>query len=126
MWALVFALCTGGWIWLKRDQLATTLVNRRLLGGLLFMFIGQALLCSCMYVLGVPLLTTQVLLMFLYFVVAGVGAMTVDLGLIPSAVGYASGFAFSSRFPELQPYAMAAANAVFTINVMVGWLLRAR
>ena len=121
VWSFVFAGITAGWSYMQRAQIATTLVNRRLIGGVMFMFLAQSLLVLGGWKLGQTVVEMQVLLMFLWFCVAGCCAMTVDKALIPCALGYALAFLFSTAYPEYRMYAMSVSNLIFTLNVAIAW-----
>ncbi len=121
VWSVVFASITIGWTYLRREQIATTLVNRRLVGGVIFMFVAQTILVLGGWKLGHSVAQMQVLVMFLWFCVAGMCAMTVDLSLVPCAIGYAATFLFGTAYPEYRLWAMSAGNLVFTLNVALAW-----
>jgi serine/threonine-protein kinase len=121
VWSLVFAAVTAGWSYLRRAEIATTLVNRRLIGGVMFMFFAQTLLVLGGWKLGHTVAEMQVLLMFVWFCVAGCCAMTVDTSLIPCAIGYALAFLLSTAYPEYRLWAMSGSNLVFTLNVAIAW-----
>ncbi len=120
-WSFGFAVFTMVWTYVKREQLVTTLVNRRLIGGVMLMFVAQTILVLGGWRLGQTVTEVQVLLMFVWFCVAGACAMTVDNALIPCALGYALAFLFSTAWPEYRMWAMSASNLVFTLNVAIAW-----
>jgi eukaryotic-like serine/threonine-protein kinase len=122
--SIFFALLTGAWTYLLREKLGTTLVNRRLIGGLMFMFGAQALLVLGAWLIDVPVVYTQVFMLFLYFVMAGVTSMTVDVALLPTALFYGGAFIYGAWRPEHRMFAMAAGNLTFTLNVAYAWRKR--
>jgi hypothetical protein len=123
-WSGLFALIVLAWTWLGRSRLTTTLVNRRLLFTMIFMFFAQVLLMACMWRLGVSLAHSQVLMLFLYFVTAGLVTTTVDRTIAPTAVAYAIIFVVATFHIEYRYYLLSAGNAVFTINVLLSWRLQ--
>jgi len=124
LWSAAFALLTAGYAFVRRKHLMTTVVNRRLIGGMMFMFIAQALLVLGGWLLGIDVPTMQVFLMFCWFCVAGCCAMTVDISLVPTAIGYALAFAISAYEPSLRLWMMGASNFVLAVNTAVSWWWR--
>lgn len=92
----------------------------------MFMFIGQALLVGSMWSVGVPVAQTQVLMIFNYFVVAGVVAMTVDIRMVPTAIGYGVMFGLATLHPDLRLYFMGAGNFILMLNSYYSWVHRAK
>jgi len=120
-WSVLFVLVVSIWTWLGRSRLTTTLVNRRLLGALTFMFVAQALAVACLWRLGVSIAYTQLMMLFLYFVSAGIGAITVDRALRPSAIGFGLAFVIATFHIEYRYWVLAVADAIFTINSYFAW-----
>jgi len=118
---VVSALAIGGYMF--RTVLGSTLVNRRLFIGILFIFAANSVLVGAGWMLGLSVIHIHVLMLFLYFVSSAMLALTVDLHLIPTALGFALAFLFAARYPEYWMYAKSAGSFAFAVNVLWAWLL---
>jgi hypothetical protein len=123
-WSAAFVLIILAWVWLGRSRLTTTLVNRRLLGTMIFMFVAQTLIVACLWRLGISIAHTQLLMVFLYFVTAGIVTTTVDKTIAPCAVAYAIVFVVTTFHLEYRYYLLSLGNFVFTVNVWFSWRLQ--
>jgi hypothetical protein len=119
--SLTAVVAISFWIWLRRAQLARTLVNRRLVTALVFVFAAQAVMVTGAWLTGMPPVAIQLFMMFLYFVCAGLSAVMVDMHLVPCTLGFAAGFIVAALHPEYWMYAKSGAAFVFTINVLWAW-----
>ncbi len=125
-WSGAFAVIILTWVWFGRSRLTTTLVNRRLLGTMVFMFVAQTVLVMCLWHLGVAIAHVQLLMLFLYFVTAGIVTTTVDKTIAPCAIAYAIVFVLATFFLEYRYYLLSLGNLVFTLNVYFSWRLQAK
>jgi len=115
---LVFVLGLGYW---ARDSLSKTVVNRRAFASAVFLFVAQAAMVIGAWDLGLSVVQTEVLVMYLWIAISGMVAIGVDRRLAPSTLGYVLAALAASRWPEYRFYAMSAANLVFTINAVWHW-----
>ena len=104
-----------------RDRLWTTIVNRRLIGSALILLTAQLLLVILCYVMGLPLTVQQTMMLFLYFVILGMMAITVDKVLAASAITFGTAAIIAAFHPSIRMFLLSAADAVFTLNVFYGW-----
>jgi hypothetical protein len=65
-------------------------------------------------------------MLFLYFVVSGLAAITLDHYLIPTPIAFAIAFLIATRYPDYWMYANSIGALVFTINVAWAWGLFGR
>jgi len=115
---LVFVLGLGYW---ARDSLSKTVVNRRAFASAVFLFVAQAAMVIGAWDLGLSVVQTEVLVMYLWIAISGMVAIGVDRRLAPSTLGYVLAALAASRWSEYRFYAMSAANLVFTINAVWHW-----
>jgi serine/threonine-protein kinase len=115
---LLFVLGLGYW---ARDSMSKTVINRRVLASTVFLFVGQLALWLGAWELGVDFGTTMALTIFLWFVMIGMVAITVDRRIAPSLPVYLLGFVIAARFPSKTLYVMSAINLFFTINAAWAW-----
>jgi hypothetical protein len=123
LWSTVAMTITAGWSWFARDSIGTTLVNRRLVLGAVFVFATQALLVSIMWWLGADLGYTEIAMMFLYMITTGMMAITVDRALWLSSVGFAIGVLAAVPTHRHGLYIMSGTDFVFTLNILIYWRL---
>ena len=119
--AVVGAIAVAAWLF--RSVLGSTLVNRRLLAGILLIFVGNSVLVGAGWMMGIAPIHMHVLMVFLYFISASMLALTVDSHLLPTALGFAGAFLFAARYPEYWMYAKSAGAFIFAMNVLWAWLL---
>jgi cation transport ATPase len=123
LWSVTATTITGGWGWFARAALATTLVNRRILWGGVFIFATQTMLVLIMWSLGQPLAFTQIMMLFLYTVSTGMIAITVDRELAPSCLAFAIGTIIAVRYPSAGLYVLAVVDFIFMLNTLISWRL---
>jgi hypothetical protein len=121
LWSLGFIAVVLALSFWARDSLSKTVINRRVVIGTLFLFVCQIVLAVVAQRLDVPVLQTELLIMFLWFVIAGMAAIGIDHRLTPCALGYLIALLVAVWHPEHRLYAMAAANLGFTINAVWHW-----
>jgi serine/threonine-protein kinase len=120
-WSLgFFVLVAGFGIW-ARESMMSTVLNRRAFVAIEALFVGQILLCAATWRLGISLTATEVLLMFVWVVMSGMAALTLDRRLTPGFVGYLIAFVIAVQAPERRYLIMAAANLAFTITAVYHW-----
>jgi serine/threonine-protein kinase len=115
---LVVVTLLGLW---ARESMSKTVVNRRTWATAMFLFVGQAAMVLGTWRLGLTVVQTEVLMMYLWIAISGMVAIGIDRRLAPSTVGYVAAASFASYWPECRFYAMAVANALFTINAVYYW-----
>lgn len=121
VWSFGFlAVVAGFGVW-ARESLWKTRINQRALVTTLFLFIAQAGLVGACWYSGISVETTEVLFLFLWTVITANLAIGIDVGLAPTALCNAIGFAIAVRWPEQRYFVMAAVNLAFTINAFVRW-----
>jgi serine/threonine-protein kinase len=124
--SLAVTLVAAIWIHAGRATFMRTLVSRRLTLSLGFLFIAQTMLVAGTWMIDMPPVWVHLALIFLYFVVSGLAAITLDPYLIPTPLAFAIAFLVAAHDPEHWMYANSAAAAVFTINVAWAWGLFGR
>lgn len=116
--ALVLLVALGVW---ARHSLSKTVVNRRLFGSYLFLFVMQAGLWAQLDALGVSVETGLPLTIALWAVVAGLVALGIDRRVVPMGLGFVLGAAVATARPSWALYVAAVCNVGFTINAVVAW-----
>ena len=104
-----------------RESLSKTLINRRLFVTGMFMLTAQVALWLGTWQLEVPLAITQVMMLFLWFVIGGMVTITIDRKMAPSHVGFLIGFLVACARPAWALYVMSAVNTVFVANAAWAW-----
>jgi serine/threonine-protein kinase len=122
-WSVGFIGVTALWTWLGRAELMTTIVNRRLISAVVFMLLAQLVLVLCTWRVGIRVEQTFVLMLFLYFVVAGCAASMIDRRLAPTAIGYGVACVIAALHPHTTMWLSAASNFVFALNTLYAWRL---
>ncbi|MFN0246321.1 MAG: protein kinase domain-containing protein, partial [Kofleriaceae bacterium] len=105
-----------------RATLSRTLVNRRLLASITFVFVVQLGLSLAAPRLELTLLQLQHSFQLLWAVVAGIVTITVDRSLLPGALTFAIGFVVALLVPQYIFHVIAANCVVFTI--FTAWTMR--
>jgi len=108
-------------IWRARAPIAMTSVDRKSFMTGAFMFAAQIALAVGGWALGLDVSLIQVLMMFLWFVIAAMVAIMVDSYLSFAAIGYLVGFLIGATHVELRLYAMSTGNLLFALNVAWRW-----
>jgi serine/threonine-protein kinase len=121
LWSIFGIIVISIWSYVWRDKLWTTIVNRRLIGSALILLTAQLLLVVLCYVMGLPLTVQQTMMLFLYFVILGMMAITVDKVLAVSAITFGTAAIIAAFHPSIRMFLLSAADAVFTLNVFYGW-----
>ncbi|MEP6859571.1 MAG: serine/threonine-protein kinase [Deltaproteobacteria bacterium] len=116
-----FALVVAAFGLLTRATFGSTAVNRRALGSVVCLFVGQLALGLGGWLLDLPLATTQTLAIVIWATVVGMLVLHFDRRLAASAVGYLIAFFIAARWPSTRAYATAASNFVLAINVLHTW-----
>jgi len=115
---LVVVLLLGVW---ARESMTKTLINQRVFASILFLFVAQVALHTGFWMIGAPLVISQLGMMILWVAVAGMFAIAIDRRMWLAAAGYLAAFLLAARFPDRRWYAMAAANGVMTLNGVWVW-----
>jgi hypothetical protein len=105
----------------RRSSLTQSSVNRRIFAFVLFTFVAQLFLELGGAPLGVPPGSMIVIHFFLWFVVVGSIALTIDKRLLVAAIAYLASFLFLCHRPELRWHVMVVANFVLAANVFLAW-----
>jgi serine/threonine-protein kinase len=121
LWSVGFLVVVLGLGYWARDSLSKTVINRRISATAGFLFVAQIVLQLGMAIMDLPIDLSQVMMLFLWLVIAVMMAIGVDRRLAPSAVGFLAAFLFAARYPEHRFFAMSACNFVFTVNAVVLW-----
>jgi len=104
-----------------RESMMKTLVNRRVFLTTMWTFVAQVALAGGAWHLGLPIPQVRVLMLFLWFAVAGMTTIAIDRRLAPAAVGYGAGFGLAVGWPEHTLYFMAAGNGLLTVTAVWYW-----
>jgi eukaryotic-like serine/threonine-protein kinase len=115
--AIFFVVLVTLMVW-GRESLTKTAVNRRMMGSLVFVFVALFILHGAGWRLGIEPAALLALYLFLWFSIAGVVALTVDIYLAPVALGYLAAFIVAVLRPDLILFAMAGGNLVLFLNTM--------
>ena len=117
----VFIVLVGAFWWWARDSMSATLINRRMSATMMFVFVAQAAIAIGGWIgEGDPFaLWTQN--QALYFVLAGMAAITLETWLWPACGAYLVAFLVASHDPSTALYGTAAANAVFALVAVLRW-----
>jgi serine/threonine-protein kinase len=124
--SIAIAIVAAVWIYAGRATFMKTIVSRRLTLTLGFMFVAQSLLVVAAWLVDMPPVWVHLMMLFLYFVVGALAAITLDHYLIPTPIAFAIAFLVAARYPEYWMYANSAGAAVFTLNVAWAWGLFGR
>jgi len=116
-----FMLVTSAlWFW-ARESLTKTLINRRMCAAMAALFPCQFLLFAGGSLMGMPVLSAQLLMIFVWTLIASIVVVTIDKRFLPVAICYAAAFLIASRWPEYRFYLMSAGNLVLTIVAIYIW-----
>ena len=115
---LVVAVGLGYW---ARESLARTALNRRLTRMVATMLCGQIALLGASWWLGIDERHAPGLLLFLYAVLVGAAAATIESRFWPAVLAYAVALASATLMPEHVFLFESLANLVLTINVILMW-----
>ncbi len=114
------AACLVLFTW-ARDSLTKTAYNRRLAAIVLFTLMSTFALIAGAWLRGIPPAQLSPIYLFLWGVVAGLTAITIERRIWPSAVSYTLAFLAATLWPEERFYLMSASNAVITLNFAIAW-----
>ncbi len=107
-------------VW-ARESMTRTLHNRRVLGSLAVLMVAQGALAVSAMLLGLAPELDLVLQLCVWFCIAGMFAVHIEMKLLPAVLGYLVTFVAAAADQAGLFYMMAAANLVFTINVAWVW-----
>lgn len=113
----VFSVFAAVW----RNRIMVTSINRRLFSTAAYLFLCQSVLSCGAWSLGLPVEYVQLLMLFLYGVVAGSLAIHSDRYLAINAALYFAAFLISARAPEWRLFAMSASNLALALVVLLRW-----
>jgi serine/threonine-protein kinase len=115
---LMFVVVLAGGFLARRSMMRTTL-NRSLVGAAALAFFAQMALHVGSWLASVPPDESQRFILFVWFSIASVMALTVTPQLAFAAAAYLIAYLLSSRWPSLRYDLMGAANAVLYVTVLV-------
>ncbi len=121
VWSIGFWIATllfGAW---ARQSMMRTAFNRRVWMTTQLVFLGQLVLHLGAWWLGIDPVTTNIFMMFQWFIMAAVVAIVLEWRLWPTAVGFGVAFLVAGRWPDARFAAMAVSNAILTINAVWVW-----
>jgi serine/threonine-protein kinase len=121
MWSVgLLGVMIGFGVW-ARESLRKTLLNRRVFAAGLFLFISQGILMLGAPAMGLTILQSKQLMLFLWFALAGMLAIGIDRRMYPIAIGYAVAFGVAVARPAWMMFAMSASNFVFLVTSAWHW-----
>ena len=85
------------------------------------MYRRDVVLAAGSTLLGIEALITNVLLLFVWFAMAGMSTIAIEWRLAPCTAGYLAAFLAAARWPEHRHWLMAGSNLVLTINAVWIW-----
>ncbi len=121
VWSLALTGLVLGLGYWARESMSKTLINRRLFVTAIHLFITQTALWLGAWHLDIPVATTQVLMLFLFFTIGGMVSISIDRRIAPSTLGFLIAFVVAARHPAATLYIMSVANLTFTINAAWAW-----
>jgi serine/threonine-protein kinase len=107
--------------WWARETMGATAFNRRMSASLIFLFIAQIMFGVGAKLVGVPAQDLWVWNFALYFVVAGLSAISLEPWLWVVAAGYLAAFLASAYDRTHVLLMLSAANALFTVVAVWRW-----
>jgi serine/threonine-protein kinase len=120
--SLLYLGLTTVMVYWARESMLRTAINRQILVTGVTVFLSQLVFDAGAMLLGLPVATTIVLHLALWFVISGLGLLTIDRRFALAVTGYLVAFLAAAAQPDVRYYVMAAANALLTVNVV--WLWR--
>jgi serine/threonine-protein kinase len=120
-WSLGFLVLVVAFGFWARDTLSKTVLNRRSLASMIFLFTAQAALFIGAWRLDMPDVDAEIMMMFLWVALSGMFVIAVDRRLAPCALGYLAAFAFACVWPAQRFFAMAAGNFIFLVTSVYHW-----
>lgn len=121
-----FMFTCGVLLFWARSSLMRTQVNRRLTLSLAALFPCQLLLLGAGALLKMPIVYSQVLMLFVWTMATASVVATVDRRFWPVALAYGTAFLVAASYPELRFLAMSAGSFVLTLVALVLWFPDAR
>lgn len=116
MSVLMLGLIASVGYW-ARESLMKTVLNRRLLMTALFVPPSQLVLVGGGVLLDLSLPQLMSSMLFLWFALAGMIALTTTSKFLPMVLGYLAGFLLSTQLPDHILLVMGISNVVMLINV---------
>jgi hypothetical protein len=101
------------------------MLNRQLAGMVALCMVMQLAAYTGGWLAGYHLAHVQAALLFVWFTVMGMLAVTMVRTMWPSAVGFLVAFFVAAMFPETRHVAAVVANIGLLANVIVAWRARA-
>jgi hypothetical protein len=111
-------VAAGAW---ARDAMSKTVINRRALVTITFLFASQALLMLTAPRIGLTVVQSLQLMTFLWFVFCSMVVICIDRRLIVAAIGHGVAFVLGVAIPTSLYYLMTAANFLFLVNAAWHW-----
>ncbi len=97
-------------------------LNRRLSQAFGFVLVVEAIAAGVLYALHVPSYFVGRGVFFYWFVAIGIVATSIELRLLPAALGYLIGFAIVMRWPSTRYVCATILNLLFTVVMLLVWL----
>ncbi len=119
--SLLLMTITGAVLLWARDSLNKTLINQRVAATIMFTLLAQILLHAGAAIAGIDALTANTLHFFLWFTVASLMAIHLEVRLWPTAVSYFIGFLVVGAWQQQMFRVMSACNLVLTLNLALTW-----
>ncbi len=104
-----------------RESLSKTLVNRRLFMAGVQLFLSQIALWVGAWYLELPVPSTQVLMILLWFTTNGMVAISIDRRIAPTSVAFLLAFVLAAQHPGDAMFIISGCNLIFTINAVWVW-----
>ncbi len=118
--AIVLTLVGIAWWW-TRESMSATVINRRLAGGLMFLYFAQGVLAVGTWLAGIDPSLNYVGNLIMSFALSGLASIAIDRRLWPVCAGYIAAFLVAAHDLDAVLYAASAANGVFTLVVIWQW-----
>ncbi len=116
----LLALMSALAVW-ARESMSKTAINRALVRTVTLTMLAQVALHGGSWLVGMPPRMSQVLDLFLWFVLTGMLSIAVDRRLLPGALGYLAAFFAACVWPRWIYLAMSASNLVLTATMLLVW-----
>jgi hypothetical protein len=111
----------GGLGWWARDSMTKTRFNRAIMAVVFLEFVTQTLLQVGTGLLGVSVITSSVLNLFLWGTLTAALAGALERRLTLAATGFLVAFLVACLRPAWRWQLMSAANALLTVNMLWIW-----
>lgn len=124
VWPGVFLVVLGVITAVQWRTLGSTAFNRRFVAGVALFFMVQIAATVGAGALGIPLVTTEVFYLLLYWAVTSLVALVFVRYVALASVAYLVAFMVAIVWPDHRYFLMAGANAALAVNI--AWVYRRR